>query len=115
MASLNAEICKEGLLHARALKEMFSHRVPAETHRAKLSHIRRISKESLQEYVSRVRANACLDIRHTTTYEQLLVQHFLMGIQDKTLAYEVRIRHPRTLNEAMDLQINNHVIVKLLN
>jgi len=106
VASLSAEIRKDELLLVRALKERFSHSAPAETHRANLSHIRRSSKESLQEYASRVRtlmSKAYPDIGNTSTYEQLLIQHFMNGIQDQTLAYEVLIRQSRTLNEAIDL------------
>ena len=89
----------------RALQERFSHTAPTEAYRADLSNIQKNSTENLQEYASRVQAlmtKAYPDVSNTTTYEELLIHHFMRGLPDQDFAYEVRVKQPKTLTEAVN-------------
>ena len=67
-------------MFSMALRDRFSHRSPTETVRASLNNIRKSSKESIQEYASRVRAmltKAYPDIGMSDTFNQLTIHHLL--------------------------------------
>ena len=105
-ATLGLEIRDDLTMFSMALRDRFSHRSPAETVRASLNNIRKSSKESIQEYASRVRAmmtKAYPDIGMSDTINQLTIHHLLQGLPDQSIAYEVLIRKPRTLSEAVDM------------
>lgn len=105
-ATLGPEIRDDLLTFTMALRDRFSHRTPAETVRASLNNIKKSSKESIQEYASRVRAmmtKAYPDIGMSETFNQLTIHHLLQGLPDQSIAYEVLIRKPRTLSEVVDM------------
>ena len=113
-ATLGAEIRDDVMMFSKALRERFSHRTPADTVRASLNNIKKSSKESVQEYASRVRAmmiKAYPDICTSETFNQLTIHHLLQGLPDRSIAYDVLIRKPRTLSEAVDM-ITWHVCCK---
>ena len=105
-ATLGPEIRDDLMMFSMTLRDRFSHRTPAETVRASLNNIKKSSKESIQEYASRVRAmmtKAYPDIGMSETFNQLTIHHLLQGLPDQSIAYEVLIRKPRTLSEAVDM------------
>ena len=105
-ATLGPEIRDDLITFTMALRDRFSHRTPAETVRASLNNIKKSSKESIQEYASRVRAmmtKAYPDIGMSETFNQLTIHHLLQGLPDQSIAYEVLIRKPRTLSEVVDM------------
>ena len=90
----------------QALKERFAHTTPAETVRASVNNIMKSPKESIQEYVSRVRtlmANGYPDIRSTETFNQMTMHPFLQDLPDQAIAYEVLTKRPSNLTEAIDM------------
>ena len=101
-ANLGPEIRDNIVVFSLSLRDRFSHRAPAETVRASLNNIKKNSKESIQEYASRVRAmmaKAYPDIGLSDTFNQLTIHHLLQGLPDQSIAYEVLIRKPRTLRQ----------------
>lgn len=105
-ASLGPEVRDSIALFSQAMADRFSHRTPPETVRASLNNIKKSSKESIQEYASRVRtmmAKAYPDIGCSETFTQMTIHHLLQGLPDQTIAYEVLIRKPKTLTEAVDM------------
>ena len=89
-----------------SFKNRFSHRTPGETVRASLNNIKKSSNESIHEYESRVRemmTKAYPDIGMSETFNQLMIYHLLQGLSDQSNAYEVLIRKPRTLSQAVDM------------
>ena len=105
-ATLGPEIRDDLMMFSRSLRDRFSHRTPAETVRASLNNIKTSSKESIQEYASRVRemmTKAYPDIGMSETFNQMMINHLLQGLPDQSIAYEVLIRKPRTLSQAVDM------------
>ena len=105
-ANLSPEIRNDSFLFIQALKERFAHTTPAETVRANLNNIKKTSKESIQEYASRVRtlmAKGYPDIGSTETFNQMTIHHFLQGLSDQAIAYEVLTKKPSNLTEAIDM------------
>ncbi|MEW8547690.1 MAG: hypothetical protein AB2693_29635 [Candidatus Thiodiazotropha sp.] len=105
-ASLGPEIRGNLDLFVQALRGRFTHSTPAETVRASLNNIKKSSKETIQEYAARVRtlmAKGYPDIGCTETFTQMTIHHFLQGLPDQTIAYEVLIRKPNSLTEAIDM------------
>ena len=105
-ASLGPEIRENLMLFSQALRDRFSHRTPAETVRASLNNIKKSSKETIQEYASRVRtmmSKAYPDIGCSETFNQMTIHHLLQGLPDQIIAYEVLIRKPNSLTEAVDM------------
>ncbi|KAH3888310.1 hypothetical protein DPMN_012342 [Dreissena polymorpha] len=67
--------------------------------------MRKSSSKTLQDLASRIQTQmqkAFPDIDGTETFMQLYIQHFLNGIPDQDLAYEVMKLSPKTLFEAVD-------------
>ena len=105
-AGLSSEVREDLTFFSQALRERFSHSTPAETVRANLNNLRKTPKETIQEYASRVRtmmARAYPDIGNTDTFTQMTIHHLLQGLNDQSIAYEVLIKRPRTLTEAVDM------------
>ena len=106
VTSLHPYARYDEFLLIQALKNRFCHDAPEETHRASLYHIKKNFDENLPEYAARIQqlmSKAYPDIMQSATYQQLLIQHFLKGIPDQQLAYEVLTRQPRTIYEAISL------------
>ena len=94
------------MMLSTSLRDRFSHRIPAETVRASLNNIEKSFKESIHEYAPRVRemmTKAYLDIGMSETFNQLMIHLLLHGLSDQSIAYEVLIRKPRTLSQAVDI------------
>ena len=91
----------------QALKERFTHTTTkTETVRVSLNNIKRSSKESIQKYAAMVRTLMAMgypDIGSTYTLKQIVTRHFLQGLQDQVIAYEVLTKKPRNLTEAIDM------------
>ena len=105
-ATLGPEIRDDLMMFSMSLTDRFSHRAPAETVRASLNNTKKSCKESIQEYASRVRTmmtKAYPDIGMSETFNQLTIHHLLQGLPDQSIAYEVLIRKPRTLSQAVDM------------
>ena len=105
-ANLTPDIRNNYFMFIQALKERFAHTTPAETVRASLNNIKKSPKESIQEYASRVRtlmAKGYPDIGSTETFNQMTMHHFLQGLPDQAIAYEVLTRRPSNLTEAIDM------------
>ena len=95
------------MLFSEALQERFSHSTtPAETVRANLNNLSKNAKKTMQEYASRVRtmmASVYPDIGTTETFTQMTIHHLLQGLNDQSIAYEVLIKRPQTLTEAVNM------------
>jgi len=105
VAGLNIDTVRDPRKLASTLKSRFGHQVPAQTHRTALANLRKSSTETLQDFASKVQAimtKAYPDIEGTETYTQLAIQHFLNGIPDQDLSFEVMKLSPRSLAEATD-------------
>ena len=105
VAGLNMDTVRDPRKLVSALKSRFGRQVPAQTHRAALANLRKSSSETLQDFASKVQAimtKAYPDIEGTETFTQLAIQHFLNGIQDQDLSFEVMKLSPRSLAEATD-------------
>ena len=77
-----------------------------ETYRAELQTIRKQSKESLEEYSSRVRrlvSKAYPDMVGTYLCEDITIEHMVGGLPDQTLIYDVLTKKPKSVEEALDL------------
>ena len=108
VAGLDMDTVHDPRKLVRALKARFCHQVPAQTHRAALANLQKSSTETLQDFASKVQAimtKAYPDIEGTETFTQLAIQHFLNGIPDQDLSFEVVKLSPRSLAEATDLLI----------
>jgi len=105
VAGLNMDTVRDPKKLVDALKSRFGHQVPAQTHRAALANLRKSSTETLQDFASKVQAimtKAYPDIEGTETFTQLAIQHFLNGIPDQDLSFEVMKLSPRSLAETTD-------------
>ena len=108
ISNFNDEELQDFYRLSNALKERFGQRVPKETHRATLNTLRKSSQESIQEYASRVRTNmakAYPEIEFTETFAQLSIQHFLNGLPESDLTFEVLKSSPTSLSDAVDSYI----------
>ena len=105
-ATLRPVVRDDLMMLSMSLRDRFSHRTPAETVRASLNNIKKSSKESIYEYASRVRemmSKAYPDIGMSERFNQLMIHHLLQGLSDQSIAYEVLIRKPKTLSQAVDM------------
>ena len=106
--TLGSVVRDDLMLLSTSLRDRFSHRTPTETVRASLNNIKKSSKESIHEYASRVRemmTKAYPDIGMSETFNQLMI-HLQQGLSDQSIAYEVLIRKPRTLSQAVDITLH---------
>ncbi|CAG2226705.1 unnamed protein product [Mytilus edulis] len=71
-----------------AMSQRFGDHILPETYRTNLQFIKQDQKESIQEYAFRV---------------ERLVEHFIKGLPDQSLAYEVLIQKPATLQDAINI------------
>ena len=93
--------------------QRFGQCVIPETHRTNLYNIKKQPTENLQQYSARVthlmfRAahvthlmlRAYPGIRGTEIFDSLAVEHFMRGLSDQKLAYEILVKKPKDLYEA---------------
>ena len=92
----------------RSMRQRFGQCVLPETYRANLYTIKKQPKENLQEYSARVNHlmfGAYPGIHGTGIYNSLAVEHFLRGLSDQKLAYEILVKKPRDLSKAVEMLI----------
>ena len=53
--------------------------------------------------IQKLMAKAYPDIGSTVTFNQMTIHHLLQGLPDQTIAYEVLIKKPRCLKDAVDM------------
>ena len=89
-----------------SMRQRFGECLLPETHRANLYSVKKQPKETLQEYsdhVNRMMVKGYPGIQGTNIYNSLAVEHFLRGLPDQKLAYEIMIKKPRDLSEAVNM------------
>ena len=89
-----------------ALKQRYGDYLLPEQYRENRSQIRKIHKETLTEYASRVgdlvnKAYPLLSSPELVT--TLTIENLLRGLPDQALAYEVRTKNPKTIEETIRL------------
>ena len=90
----------------RSMRQRFGECLLPETHRANLCSTKKLPKENLQEYSARVNhmmMRGYPGIQGTKIYNSLAVEHFLRGLPDQKLAYEILTKNPRDLSEAVNM------------
>ncbi|KAH3714038.1 hypothetical protein DPMN_073841 [Dreissena polymorpha] len=93
----DADILSESLIYR------FTPCLPSQTYRARLNGMKKQATEPFQRFASRIQdtmMKAFPDIINSETFEQLSIQHFLEGLPDEDVAYEVIKTNPKTLVEA---------------
>ena len=86
--------------------QRFGHCLLAETHRANLYNLKKLTKESLQQYSSRVRSlmsRAYPEMQGTAIFDNLAIEHLLRRLPDEKLAYEIFTKKPKNLPDAVDM------------
>lgn len=89
-----------------AMKQRFGDHVLPDTYRTNLQFIKQGNKESIPEYASRVEklvSKAYPEIHDMSLLDRFKTEHFLKGLPDQTMAYEVLLQKPSTLQEAINL------------
>ena len=75
-------------------------------YRAELQTTRKQTKETLEEYASRVRrmvGNAYPDMVGTSLCEDITIEYVVGGLNDQNLIYEVLTKKPKSVEGALDL------------
>jgi len=85
---------------AEALKTRYTCRVPAHIHREKLANMHNNPSETFHDYhhyaakIQAIMIKAYSDNQKSKTFNQLAIHHFLQGLQDQNLSYEViKLKH----------------------
>lgn len=91
-----------------ALNQRYGDHLLPEQYREDLNQVRKLPKESLNEYASRVgdlvtKSFPDLALKSPELITTLTIENLLKGIPDQTLSYEVRTKSPKTLDEAIRL------------
>ena len=89
-----------------AMVQRFGQSLLAETHRAALNDIKKLSTETIQQYsarVSQLMSRAYPGTQGTTLFQTLTVEHMLNVLPDTRLAYETLVRKPEALSQAVDM------------
>jgi len=105
VTTLDPDTVRDTDLLINALRRRFGHHAPSQTYRAMLTSLHKTSKESTQDYAARVQmmmSRAYPDIKMTNTFQQLSIEHFLNGLPEQEISYEVMKLNPKTLEEAVD-------------
>jgi len=105
VTTLDPDTVRDTDLLIHALRRRFGHHTPSQTYRAMLTSLHKTSKESTQDYAARVQmmmSRAYPDIKMTDTFQQISIEHFLQGMPDQEISYEVMKLNPSTLEEAAD-------------
>ncbi|VDH91829.1 Hypothetical predicted protein [Mytilus galloprovincialis] len=87
------------------LRKRFGDNILPSTHRAALQDLNKQNKESLQEFAYRVVnliSKAYPEIKGTQLFEELTVEHFLYGLNDENMTYDV-ISKPKSIDEALNM------------
>ncbi|CAG2244334.1 unnamed protein product [Mytilus edulis] len=84
----------------------FGDNILPSTHRAALQDLNKQNKESLQEFAYRVVnliSKAYPEIKGTQLFEELTVEHFLYGLNDENMTYDVISKQPKSIDEALNM------------
>jgi hypothetical protein len=79
---------------------------PAERYRSYLYNLKKMPTETLQQYGARgsqQMAKSYPSTRGMSIFETLAIEYFVQGLPEKTLAYDILVKKPRNLGEAMDM------------
>ena len=90
----------------QVMGQRFGQCLLAETHRANLYNLKKLTKESLQQYSARVSSlmsRAYPGMQGTAVYDNLATEHLLRGLPDQKLAYEIFTKKPKNLSDAVDM------------
>ena len=95
-------------LHALVshLEKRYGDHILPETHRAALVNLKKQPKESLREYEARVRSlmsKAYPGMADTEMYRALEVEHLITGLPDPNMVFDILVRKPKTVREAINL------------
>ncbi|CAC5383460.1 unnamed protein product [Mytilus coruscus] len=88
------------------LKKRFGDNILPSTHRAALQDLHKQNKESLQEFAYRVVNlinKAYPEITGIQLFEELTVEHFLYGLNDENMTYDVISKQPKSIDEALNM------------
>lgn len=88
------------------LKHRFGDNVLPETYRVMLQSVKKNSKQSLHEYAATVEnmvSKAYPGMQNEELYATLCVEHFINGLTDPNIVYDVLTKRPQRLEEAIDL------------
>ena len=86
-----------------AMERRFGEKYLPETYRRELSVHKRKNDESLQEYSSRVEGivrKAYPGIDDSELYRKVSIEHMLNRLNDKSIAYDVLTKMPKSMDEA---------------
>ncbi|XP_052098545.1 uncharacterized protein LOC127733252 [Mytilus californianus] len=89
-----------------AMSQRFGDHILPETYRTNLQFIKQNHKESIQEYASRVKrlvGKAYPDVNDLSLLDRFKTEHFIKGLPDQSLAYEVLIQKPATSHDAINI------------
>jgi hypothetical protein len=90
----------------RYMEQRFGDHILPETYRTNLQFVKQVNKESLHEYAARVEklvTRAYPEILDVTLLDRFKTEHFLKGLPDQSVAYEVLIQKPCTMQEAINM------------
>ena len=105
-AGENMEVRSDYGLLVSSPKRRFGDRTPHETYRASLQTLKKLQKETLEEYAARVRRlvnKAYPGIVGKPLLEDIAVEHLVNGLSDHNPIYDVMTKKPSTVEAAPDL------------
>ncbi|CAC5407836.1 unnamed protein product [Mytilus coruscus] len=88
-----------------AMSQRFGDHILPETYRTNLQFIKQGQKESIQEYATRVErlvGKAYPEVNDLSLLDLFKTEHFIKGLPDQSVAYEVLIQKPVSLQEAIN-------------
>ncbi|CAG2195308.1 unnamed protein product [Mytilus edulis] len=89
-----------------AMSQRFGDHILPETYRTNLQFIKQDHKESIQEYASRVEilvGKAYPAVNDSSLLDHFKTEHFIKGLPDQSLSYEVLKQKPATLQDAINI------------
>lgn len=114
MSNLPPYIIHDTFRLTRCLEHRFGQCSPAERYRASLYNVKKIYTETVVQYGARVNllmARAYPGIQGSSMFDTLAIKYFLQGLPDQSLEYEIHLKKPRNLGEAMAM-VNRHEICR---
>ncbi|CAG2239915.1 unnamed protein product [Mytilus edulis] len=90
----------------KAMSQRFGDHILPETYRTNLQFIKQDHKESIQEYAFRVErlvGKAYPDVNDLSLLDRFKTEHFIKGLPDQSLSYEVLKQKPATLQDAINI------------
>lgn len=90
----------------RSMEQRFGDHILPDTYRTNLQFVKQVNKESLHDYAARVEklvTRAYPEILEVTLLDRFKTEHFLKGLPDQSVAYEVLIQKPSTMQEAINM------------